>query len=99
MPAGHQARGHFPTEHAALKRLHQVTRSLDPAGTGRSRWAMRWKPALNAFATNFGDRLRPPGLLRTAGNTVSEIDPACPPPLPAPRGTLKPEELSEGPCG
>jgi hypothetical protein len=26
------------------------------AGTGRTRWAMRWKPALNAFAITFGDR-------------------------------------------
>ena len=25
-------------------------------GTGRTRWAMRWKPALNAFAITFGDR-------------------------------------------
>jgi hypothetical protein len=23
--------------------------SLDPTGTGRRRWSMRWKPALNAF--------------------------------------------------
>src|SRR5262249_28921270 len=26
-----------------------VTRSLDPTRTGRARWMMRWKPALNAF--------------------------------------------------
>jgi putative transposase len=51
-----KARGHFPTEQAALKCLHLVTRSLDPTGTGRTRWAMRWKPALNAFAITFGDR-------------------------------------------
>ena len=49
-------RGHFPTEQAALKCLYLVTRSLDPTGTGRTRWAMRWKPALNAFAITFGDR-------------------------------------------
>ena len=48
-------RGHFPTEQAALKCL--VTRSLDPKGTGQQRWAMRWKPALNAFAITFGDRM------------------------------------------
>jgi putative transposase len=51
-----KARGHFPTEQATLKCLYLVTRSLDPTGTGRTRWAMRWKPALNAFAITFGDR-------------------------------------------
>jgi len=51
-----KARGHFPTEQAALKCLYLVTRSLDPTGRGRTRWAMRWKPALNAFAITFGDR-------------------------------------------
>jgi len=40
-----RARGHFPTEQAALKCLYLVTRSLDPTGRGRARWAMRWKPA------------------------------------------------------
>jgi len=33
-----------------------VTRSLDLTGIGRTRWAQRWKPALNAFAITFGDR-------------------------------------------
>src|SRR5450631_37503 len=51
-----KARGHFPTEQAALKCLYLVTRSLDPTGTGRARWTMRWKPALNAFAITFSDR-------------------------------------------
>ncbi len=51
-----RARGHFPTEQAALKCLYLVTRSLDPNGTGRARWTMRWKPVLNAFAITFGDR-------------------------------------------
>jgi putative transposase len=51
-----KARGHFPTEQAALKCLYLVTRSLDPTGTGKTRWAMRWKPVLNAFAITFGDR-------------------------------------------
>jgi putative transposase len=51
-----RARGHFPTEQAALKCLYLVTRSLDPTGTGRTRWMMRWKPVLNAFAITFGDR-------------------------------------------
>ena len=51
-----RARGHFPTEQAALKCLYLVTRSLDPTGHGRARWAVRWKPALNAFAITFADR-------------------------------------------
>jgi putative transposase len=51
-----RARGHFPTEQAALKCLYLVTRSLDATGKGQARWTMRWKPALNAFVTTFGDR-------------------------------------------
>jgi putative transposase len=51
-----RARGHFPTEQAALKCLYLVTRSLDPTGRGQTRWTMRWKPALNAFAITFADR-------------------------------------------
>ena len=51
-----KARGHFPAEQAALKCLYLVTRSLDPTGRGKARWAMRWKPVLNAFAITFGDR-------------------------------------------
>jgi putative transposase len=51
-----RARGHFPTEQAAMKCLYLVTRSLDPTGTGRARWTMRWKPVLNAFAITFSDR-------------------------------------------
>jgi transposase-like protein len=51
-----KARGHFPSEQAALKCLYLVTRSLDPTGHGRPRWTMRWKPALNAFAITFADR-------------------------------------------
>jgi transposase-like protein len=51
-----RARGHFPTEQAALKCLYLVTRSLDPTGKGQARWTMRWKPALNAFSNTFGDR-------------------------------------------
>ena len=50
-------RGHFPTEQAALKTLYLVTRGLDPKGTGQARWAVRWKPALNAFAVTFADRM------------------------------------------
>ena len=54
-----RARGHFPTEQAALKCLYLVTRSLDPTGRGRARWVIRWKPALNAFAITFEGRLHP----------------------------------------
>ena len=54
-----RARGHFPTEQAALKCLYLVTRSLDPTGRGRARRAMRWKPALNAFAITFEGRILP----------------------------------------
>jgi putative transposase len=51
-----RARGHFPSEQAALKCLYLVTRGLDPTGAGRTRWTMRWKPVINAFAITFGDR-------------------------------------------
>jgi putative transposase len=51
-----RARRHFPTEQAAMKCLYLVTRSLDPTGKGRTRWTMRWKPVINAFAITFGDR-------------------------------------------
>ena len=51
-----KARGHFPTEQAALKHLYLVIISLDPTGRGRQRWSNRWKAALNAFAITFGDR-------------------------------------------
>ncbi|GAB10980.1 putative transposase for insertion sequence element [Gordonia araii NBRC 100433] len=51
------AKGHFPTEQAAMKTLYLVVRSLDPKGTGQARWTMRWKPALNAFAVTFADRM------------------------------------------
>ncbi|TWH41859.1 transposase-like protein [Rhodococcus rhodochrous J38] len=54
-----RARGHFPNEQAALKCLYLATRALDPTGKGRARWAMRWKPALNAFAITFEGRITP----------------------------------------
>jgi transposase-like protein len=52
-----RARGHFPTEQAALKCLYLVTRSLDPTRRGKARWAIRWKPALNAIAITFEGRI------------------------------------------
>jgi transposase-like protein len=51
------ARGHFPTEQAALKCLYLTTMSLDPTGAGRKRWTNRWKTALNAFEITFDGRL------------------------------------------
>jgi putative transposase len=51
-----RARGHFPSDQAALKCLYLVTRSLDPTGSGRTRWTMRWKPVIDAFAITFSDR-------------------------------------------
>ena len=56
-------RGHFPTEQAAMKTLYLVVRSLDPKGTGQARWVTRWKPALNAFAITFADRMPNPAEL------------------------------------
>jgi len=52
-----KARGHFPTEQAALKCVYMAIMSLDPTGTGQRRWSMRWKPALNAFDMAFDGRL------------------------------------------
>jgi putative transposase len=51
------ARGHFPTEQAALKCLYLALMSLDPTGKGRVRWSNRWKAALNAFDITFDGRL------------------------------------------
>jgi putative transposase len=51
------ARGHFPTEQAALKCVYLAIMSLDPKGTGQKRWSNRWKAALNAFEITFDGRL------------------------------------------
>ena len=51
------ARGHFPTEAAALKCVYLAVMSLDPTGRGRKRWTNRWKEALNAFDITFDGRL------------------------------------------
>ena len=53
------ARGHFPTEQAALKCVYLAIMSLDPTGKGRQRWANRWKRPLNAFEIAFPGRLNP----------------------------------------
>jgi putative transposase len=52
-----KARGHFPTEQAALKCVYLALMSLDPTGQARQRWSNRWKPALNAFTVAFPDRI------------------------------------------
>jgi putative transposase len=54
-----KARGHFPTEAAALKCVFLAIMSLDPSGRGRQRWTNRWKPALNAFTIAFPGRIIP----------------------------------------
>ena len=51
-----RARGHFPDEQATLRCLYPATRSPGPAGAVRTRWAMRCKPAINAFAITSGGR-------------------------------------------
>jgi putative transposase len=54
-----RARGHFPTEAAALKCVYLALMSLDPTGKGRRRWTMRWTAPLNAFQIAFDGRLSP----------------------------------------
>lgn len=51
------ARGHFPTEQAALKCVYLAVMSIDPTGKGRQRWMNRWKAPLNAFEVAFPGRL------------------------------------------
>jgi putative transposase len=48
-----RARGHFPTELAAMKCLYMALMGLHPTGRGRGRWVIRWKAALNAFDVAF----------------------------------------------
>jgi putative transposase len=52
-----KARGHFPTETAAMKCVYMAIMSLDPTGAGRQRWSNRWKGALNAFTLAFPGRI------------------------------------------
>lgn len=52
-----KARGHFPTETAAMKCVYMAIMSLDPTGVGRQRWSNRWKEALNAFTIAFPGRI------------------------------------------
>ena len=52
-----RARGHFPTEQAAMKCLCMALMGLDPTGRGRGRWVIRWKAGLNTFDVAFNGRL------------------------------------------
>jgi putative transposase len=52
-----KARGHFPSEQAALKCVYLAVMSLDPTGKGRKRWSNRWKGALNALTIAFPGRI------------------------------------------
>ena len=65
------ARGHFPTEQAALKCLYLALMSLDPTGRGRQRWSNRWKAALNAFDMTFDG----PAQRGTQVTTEEEVTP------------------------
>lgn len=49
-------RGHFPSEQSALKCLSRVTRA-GPQRHRQAPWVTRWKPALNAFAITFANRM------------------------------------------
>ena len=40
-----------------LRSEHPAQSRRAPKGTGQARWTMRWKPALNAFAVTFADRM------------------------------------------
>lgn len=44
-----------------MKCLYLMIRSLDPTDRGNPRWAMRWNPALDAFAITFNGRITPTG--------------------------------------
>ena len=54
MPLNPSAARRSAQEHERADRGGWV---VDPKGTGQTRWAVRWKPALNAFAITFADRM------------------------------------------
>jgi putative transposase len=56
LPAGGQGQRPFPHRAGGAKVPLPGHPVLDPTGTGQARWAVRWKPALYAFATTFADR-------------------------------------------
>ena len=57
--------------------MYLVTRSLNPKGIGQTRWAMRWKPALNAFAITSSTACQRPRTdnKEDATHTVGRTDP------------------------
>jgi len=57
-PPRRQSARTLPNDTAALKCLYLVTRALDPTGRGRAPWAMRWNPALNAYAIAYEGRIK-----------------------------------------
>ncbi len=52
-----KTRGHFPNEAAAPKCVYMAIMSLARPGRAAGRWAIRWKPVLNAFGIAFDGRL------------------------------------------
>jgi hypothetical protein len=50
-----------------------VTRSLDPTDRDRAKWAVRWKPALNAFAVTFEGGIVPSTTSRHRQASYTEI--------------------------
>ncbi len=54
-----RARGHIPNETAALKCVYLAVMSRNSTGAVRRRWAIRWKPALNACVMTFERCLNP----------------------------------------
>lgn len=62
-------------EQAAFECLCLVVRSLDPTGRGAHRRMNRCRPALNAFAITFGDRLDPVGRVLGPGRLQAGVSP------------------------
>lgn len=55
-----RARGHFPSEAAAMKCIYMALMLLDPTARDRRRWTMRSKAPMNAFQIAFEGRLTQP---------------------------------------
>jgi transposase-like protein len=73
-----RARGHFPTEQAAMKCLYLVTRSLDPTGRGKARWAHEVEASAQRVCDHLQRPDHPDRQLTNAkvGSTVNRILPA-----------------------
>jgi putative transposase len=73
-----RARGHFPTDQAAMKYLYLVTRSLDPTGRGRARWAMRCNPhSTRSQSPSTAGSPQPATNKAKVGSTVNQTAPAA----------------------